>query len=212
MASKVLDLLYWRDVMTTALVFTGLVVGLACLFQFSAITILSNLGLGIMAFTLLIRFLYKGLDLVRLGDGSHPFQSYLDEDRTLTDEDTIRVAEQIVLVIATAVTGLKKLFFINNILDSLKFVAFLYLLTYVGIQSNGLTLLMTGVICAFSLPLLYKLQQQRIDKIVNAVKNLVARITEMVDLVVTLVKSQPAPAPAPAPSSSTALRQKQKTK
>ncbi|XP_055037113.2 reticulon-2b isoform X2 [Misgurnus anguillicaudatus] len=198
--------------MTTALVFTGLVVGLACLFQFSAITILSNLGLGIMAFTLLIRFLYKGLDLVRLGDGSHPFQSYLDEDRTLTDEDTIRVAEQIVLVIATAVTGLKKLFFINNILDSLKFVAFLYLLTYVGIQSNGLTLLMTGVICAFSLPLLYKLQQQRIDKIVNAVKNLVARITEMVDLVVTLVKSQPAPAPAPAPSSSTALRQKQKTK
>nr|XP_055037112.1 reticulon-2b isoform X1 [Misgurnus anguillicaudatus] len=212
MASKVLDLLYWRDVMTTALVFTGLVVGLACLFQFSAITILSNLGLGIMAFTLLIRFLYKGLDLVRLGDGSHPFQSYLDEDRTLTDEDTIRVAEQIVLVIATAVTGLKKLFFINNILDSLKFVAFLYLLTYVGIQSNGLTLLMTGVICAFSLPLLYKLQRQRIDKIVNAVKNLVARITEMVDLVVTLVKSQPAPAPAPAPSSSTALRQKQKTK
>lgn len=198
--------------MTTALVFTGLVVGLACLFQFSAITILSNLGLGIMAFTLLIRFLYKGLDLVRLGDGSHPFQSYLDEDRTLTDEDTIRVAEQIVLVIATAVTGLKKLFFINNILDSLKFVAFLYLLTYVGIQSNGLTLLMTGVICAFSLPLLYKLQQQRIDKIVNAVKNLVARITEMVDLVVTLVKSQPAPAPAPASSSSTALRQKQKTK
>lgn len=198
--------------MTTALVFTGLVVGLACLFQFSAITILSNLGLGIMAFTLLIRFLYKGLDLVRLGDGSHPFQSYLDEDRTLTDEDTIRVAEQIVLVIATAVTGLKKLFFINNILDSLKFVAFLYLLTYVGIQSNGLTLLMTGVICAFSLPLLYKLQQQRIDKIVNAVKNLVARITEMVDLVVTLVKSQPAPAPAQAPSSSTALRQKQKTK
>lgn len=210
MASKVLDLLYWRDVMTTALVFTGLVVGLACLFQFSAITILSNLGLGIMAFTLLIRFLYKGLDLVRLGDGSHPFQSYLDEDRTLTDEDTIRVAEQIVLVIATAVTGLKKLFFINNILDSLKFVAFLYLLTYVGIQSNGLTLIMTGVICAFSLPLLYKLQQQRIEKIVNAVKNLVARITEMVDLVVTLVKSQPASAPAP--SSSTALRQKQKTK
>ncbi|XP_065142905.1 reticulon-2b isoform X2 [Paramisgurnus dabryanus] len=196
--------------MTTALVFTGLVVGLACLFQFSAITILSNLGLGIMAFTLLIRFLYKGLDLVRLGDGSHPFQSYLDEDRTLTDEDTIRVAEQIVLVIATAVTGLKKLFFINNILDSLKFVAFLYLLTYVGIQSNGLTLIMTGVICAFSLPLLYKLQQQRIEKIVNAVNNLVARITEMVDLVVTLVKSQPASAPAP--SSSTALRQKQKTK
>lgn len=204
------DLLYWRDVGTTALVFTGLVVGLACLFQLSAITILSNLGLWIMAFTLSLRFLYKALDLVRLSDGSHPFQSYLDEDHALTDEDTIRVAEQIVLLIATAVTDLKRLFFINNIMDSLKFIALLYLLTYVGVQTNGLTLIMTGVICAFSLPLLYKIQQQRIEKIVKAVKKLVARITEMVDLVVSLVK--PPPLPAPAPTSAVALRQKQKTK
>lgn len=72
--SLVLDLLYWRDVGTTGLVFTGLVVGLACLFQLSAITILSNLGLGIMAFTLPVRFLYKAMALVRLSDGSHPFQ------------------------------------------------------------------------------------------------------------------------------------------
>uniref|UniRef100_A0A671R5N5 Reticulon n=1 Tax=Sinocyclocheilus anshuiensis TaxID=1608454 RepID=A0A671R5N5_9TELE len=140
-------------------VFTGLVVGLACLFQLSAITILSNLGLGIMAFTLPVCLLYKAMTLVRLSDGSHPFQSYLDEDRTLTDEDTVRIAEQIVLLIATAVTELKRLFFIDSIMDSVKFVVFLYLLTYVGVQDNGLTLLMTGVICAFSLPLLYRLQQ-----------------------------------------------------
>ncbi|RXN26990.1 reticulon-2 [Labeo rohita] len=179
MASKVLDLLYWRDVGTTGLVFTGLVVGLACLFQLSAITILSNLGLGIMAFTLPLCLLYKAMTLVRLNDGSHPFQSYLDEDRTLTDEDTVRMAEQIVLLIATAVTELKRLFFIDSIMDSVKFVVFLYLLSYVGVQTNGLTLVMTGVICAFSLPLLYKLQQERIDKIVKAIKTLVEKGTEI---------------------------------
>ncbi|KAI7796182.1 Rtn2b protein [Triplophysa rosa] len=211
MLSLVSDLLYWRDVGTTALVFTGLVVGLACLFQLSSITVLSNLGLWIMAFTLPARFLYKALDLVRLSDGSHPFQSYLEEDHTLTDEDTIRMAEHIVLLIATAVTDLKRLFFINSIMDSLKFIALLYLLTFVGVQTNGLTLIMTGVICAFSLPLLYKLQQQRIEKIVKAVQKLVTKITEMVDLVVSLVKPPP-PAPAPAPTSAVALRQKQKTK
>ncbi|XP_073681116.1 reticulon-2b [Garra rufa] len=208
MASKVLDLVYWRNVGTTGLVFTGLVVGLACLFQLSAITILSNLGLGIMAFTLPLCLLYKAMTLVRLNDGSHPFQSYLDEDRTLTDEDTVRMAEQIVLLIATAVTELKRLFFIDSIMDSVKFVVFLYLLSYVGVQTNGLTLLMTGVICAFSLPLLYKLQQERIDKVVKAIKKLVEKGTEIVDLVISLAKPPPASAPSPAPTP----KHKQKTK
>ncbi len=73
-SSLVLDLIYWREVGTTGLVFTGLVVGLASLFQLSAFTILSNLGLSIMAFTLPVRLLYKAMMLVRLSDGSHPFQ------------------------------------------------------------------------------------------------------------------------------------------
>ncbi|XP_051960764.1 reticulon-2-like [Xyrauchen texanus] len=210
MAIKVLDLLYWRDVGTTGLVFTGLVVGLACLFQLSFITILSNLGLGILAFTLPVCFLYKALELVRLSDGSHPFQSYLDEDRTLTDEDTVRMAEQIVLLIATAVTKLKRLFFIDSIMESVKFFGLLYLMTYVGVQTNGLTLVMTGVICAFSLPLLCRLQKERIKMIVKAIKTLVERITEIIDLVVSLVKPPPAPAPAPSPAPTS--KHKQKTK
>ncbi|XP_052444119.1 reticulon-2-like [Carassius gibelio] len=212
MASKVSDLLYWRDVGTTGLVFTGLVVGLACLFQLSAITILSNLGLGFMAFTLPVCLLYKAMTLARLNDGSHPFQSYLDEDRTLTDEDTVRIAEQIVLLIATAVTELKRLFFIDSIMDSVKFVGFLYLLSYVGVQANGLTLLMSGVICAFSLPLFYRLQQERIDKIARAIKKLVEKATEIVDLVISLAKPPPALAPAPSPSPAPTAKHKQKTK
>ncbi|KAI4886821.1 hypothetical protein NFI96_018390, partial [Prochilodus magdalenae] len=177
--STVADLLYWRDVPKTGLVFTGLVVGLASLFQLSAISVLSNLGLGIMLFTLSVRLLYKVLTVVRLSDGEHPFQSFLDEDSSLTDEDTIRVVEKIVILIATLITEVKRLCFVDNILDSVKFIALLYLLTYVGVQTNGLTLLISGVICAFSLPLAYRLQRERIDKIIKAVKLLVARTTEM---------------------------------
>ncbi|KAF5903753.1 reticulon-2-like, partial [Clarias magur] len=178
MASKVTDLLYWRNVGKTGLVFTGLVVGLASLFQLSAISILSNLGLGIMAFTLPVRLLFKTMDLVRLNDGTHPFQSYLDEDSTLTDETTVRVVEKIVLLIATLITELKRLFFIDSIIDSLKFIVLLYLLTCVGVKANGLTLLIAGVICAFSLPMGYKLQQGRIDRIISAGQSLVTKTME----------------------------------
>ncbi|XP_066501187.1 reticulon-2b [Hoplias malabaricus] len=207
MASKVTDLLYWRDVPKTALVFTGLVVGLACLFQLSTISVLSNLGLGLMAFTLPVRLLFKILTLMRLSDGEHPFQSYLDEDSSLTDEDTVRVVEKIVLLIATLITELKRVLFIDNIVDSVKFVVLLYLLTYVGVQTNGLTLVISGVICAFSLPLAYKLQRERINTIVKAVKSLVTKITEIIELVVSLAKPPPPP-PAPAPTPKLKLKAK----
>ncbi|KAG9265564.1 reticulon-2 [Astyanax mexicanus] len=210
MASKVADLLYWRDVTKTGLVFTGLVVGLASLFQLSAISVLSNLGLGIMFFTLFVRLTYRSMDLVRLNDGTHPFQSYLDEDSTLTDEDTIRVVEKIVLLIATLITELKRLIFIDSTVDSLKFTFLLYLLTYVGLQTNGLTLLISGVICAFSLPLAYKLQQARVDKIISVVTLLVDKTKETVELIVSLAKPPPPPAPAPTPAPTTKLKLKAK--
>ncbi|XP_026860620.2 reticulon-2b [Electrophorus electricus] len=199
MASKVVDLLYWREVRKTGLVFTGLVVGLACFFQLSVITLLSNLGLGLMAFTLPLRLFYKAMELVRFCDAEHPFQSYLDEDSSLTDEDTIRVVEKIVLLIATLITELKRLFFIDSIVDSLKFTVLLYLLTYVGVQTNGLTLMITGVICAFSLPLAYKLQRERIDKFIKAVKSLVDKTKELIEIVVMLAKPAPRPASGPKP-------------
>ncbi|XP_062867578.1 reticulon-2b [Trichomycterus rosablanca] len=213
MASKVLDLLYWKDVGKTGLVFTGMVVGLACLFQYSAITLLSNLGLCIMAFTLPVRVLFRTMDLVRLNDGTHPFQSCLEEDSTLTDETTIRIVERIVLLIAFLITELKRLFFIYSVWDSVKFTILLYLLTNVGIKANGLTLVIAGVICAFSLPLAYKLQQKRIDRVISAVQSLLTKTKEIIDLVVSLVKSQPPPPPpVPAPAPAPAPKLKLKTK
>ncbi|KAK1788322.1 hypothetical protein P4O66_016765, partial [Electrophorus voltai] len=154
------DLLYWREVRKTGLVFTGLVVGLACLFQLSVITLLSNLGLGLMAFTLPLRLFYKAMELVRFCDAEHPFQSYLDEDSSLTDEDTIRVVEKIVLLIATLITELKRLFFIDSIVDSLK---------------------------------------ERIDKFIKAVKSLVDKTKELIEIVVMLAKPAPRPASGPKP-------------
>uniref|UniRef100_A0A667WRZ5 Reticulon n=1 Tax=Myripristis murdjan TaxID=586833 RepID=A0A667WRZ5_9TELE len=58
------DLIYWRNVAKTGVVFTGLVVALASLFQLSAITVLSHLCLGVMCVTFPIRFYYKLLELL----------------------------------------------------------------------------------------------------------------------------------------------------
>ncbi|KAG5285127.1 hypothetical protein AALO_G00034360 [Alosa alosa] len=208
MASKVIDLMYWRDVKRTAVVFTGLVVGLACLFQLSLISVVSNFLLAILGFTMFVRLLCKALHLVRLIDASHPFQSFLDEDPTLTDDITIRMVETIVLLIATSITELKRLLFVENMMDSIKFLVLLYLLTYVGVQTNGLTLVMSAVICAFSLPLFYRLQQGRIERIVKAVNASLDRGKLILDSIYELIHPSPPPPPASTPTLKAKLKAK----
>lgn len=221
MATKVVELVYWRDTGKTGVVFTGLVVGLACLFQLSALTVLSYLGLGVLGLTFLLRFYYKLLEVLRWNpEKEHPFQSYLDEDGSLTDEDTVVLVEKAVLLTAFALTEIKRLLFIGSITDSIKFAVLLYLLSFVGVLTNGLTLVIVGVISLFSLPLLYKKQQVRIRKLVRAVKALLRRTKNMFKRLYRKIRPLPAPAPesdstlapVPAPAPTPAPKQKVKSK
>ncbi|KAF3705906.1 Reticulon-2 Neuroendocrine-specific protein-like 1 [Channa argus] len=213
MATKLVDLVYWRNMTRTGVVFTGLVISLVSLFQLSAITVLSHICLGIMCITFPLRLYYKLLELLRWNPGVHPFQSCLDYDSSLTDKETVMLVEEVVLLIAFAVTEIKRLLFIDSMIDSIKFVALLYMLTYVGVLTNGLTLVITAVIAVFSLPLLYKKQQVRIRKVVRAVRAFVKRIKKLCLGVYESVRPPPsANAPKPALAAAPALRQKAKSK
>ncbi|XP_023260555.1 reticulon-2-like isoform X1 [Seriola lalandi dorsalis] len=212
MATKLVDLVYWRNMRRTGVVFTGLVIGLASMFQLSAITVLSHICLGVMCVTFPLRLYYKLLELLRWNPGLHPFQSHLDYDSSLTDKDTVMLVEEVVLLIAFAVTEIKRLLFIDSMIESIKFVLLLYLLTYVGLLTNGLTLVITAVIAIFSFPLLYKKQQVRIRRMVRVIKAFVKRIKNMFLSVYNLVRPSAAPAPKPAPAAAAAAKQKTKSK
>ncbi|XP_029957103.1 reticulon-2b [Salarias fasciatus] len=212
MANKLVELVYWRNVKKTAVVFTGLVVGLASLFQLSAITVLSHICLGVMCVTFTLRLYYKLLELLRWNPGVHPFQSYLDYDNSLTDKETVVLVEEVVLLVAFAVTEFKRLLFIDSMMDSIKFALLLYLLSYVGVLTTGLTLVITAVIAVFSLPLLYKKQQVRIRRLVRAVRAFVRKIRNMCKNLYESVRPPPAPAPAPKPAAVAAPAPKAKAK
>ncbi|XP_074528885.1 reticulon-2b [Halichoeres trimaculatus] len=220
MANKFVDLVYWRHMRRTGVVFTGLVISLASVFQLSAITVLSHICLGIMSVTFTLRLYYKLLELLRWNPGIHPFKSYLDNDSTLTDKETVMLVEELVLLIAFAVTEIKRLLFIESVIDSIKFVILLYLLTYVGVLTSGLTLVITAVIAIFSIPLLYKKQKLRIRRMTRAVRNFVKKIKSMFMGLIDSVRRPPAPEPAakpalaasPAAAAASAAKQKSKTK
>lgn len=49
-------------------------------------------------------------------------RSYLDYDSSLTDQETVMLVEEVVLLVAFAVTEIKRLVFVESIIDSVKVI------------------------------------------------------------------------------------------
>uniref|UniRef100_A0A3Q2SP23 Reticulon n=1 Tax=Fundulus heteroclitus TaxID=8078 RepID=A0A3Q2SP23_FUNHE len=199
MASKLMDLVYWRNMRWTGMVFTGLVMGLASLFQLSAITVLSHVCLGIMSVTATLRLYYKLLEVLRWNPGVHPFQSYLDYDSSLTDKETVMLVEEVVLLIAFAVTEIKRLLFIENMIDSIKSL-------YKG---NVLAIYLIGISNFGSFFMGFYV---RIRKLVRALRAFVKKIKNLFNSLYQMVRPSSAPASKPVPPASPAVKQKSKSK
>ncbi|KAG7238755.1 hypothetical protein INR49_031271 [Caranx melampygus] len=167
---QVMDVIYWKDTERTGMVLTGLVVGLLSLFQLSIITVVSTVSLAIMCFTISVRIYYQLLYVLNWGDGQHPFKTYLDLDISLSGEQADLYMRKAIVMVLSAVDTLKRLFFVGNLFDSVKFLVLMYLVTYVGKVFNGLTLLIISVIAVFSLPLFYRQRQEQVDSVIGKIQ------------------------------------------
>ncbi|XP_078099802.1 reticulon-2a isoform X1 [Sander vitreus] len=166
----VMDLIYWKDTERTGMILTGLVVGLLSLFQLSIITVLSTVSLAVMCFTISVRIYYQVLYILNWGDGEHPFKSYLDLDISFSGEEADRYMQKAIVMALSAVDSLKGLFFVGNLLESIKLLVLMYLVTYLGDLCNGLTLLIISVIAVFSLPLFYQKRQEQVDIFITKIQ------------------------------------------
>ncbi|GAA6235284.1 reticulon-2-like isoform X1 [Lates japonicus] len=177
------------------MVLTGLVVGLLSLFQLSIITVVSTVSLAVMCFTISVRIYYQLLYILSWGDGQHPFKSYLDLDISFSGEQADLYMQKAIVMALSAVDTLKRLFFVGNLFESLKFLVLMYLVTYLGDLCNGLTLLIISVIALFSLPLFYRQRQEQVDGITAKFQ---AKIDSVKDIFQRLVQGGgPPPDPTP---------------
>ncbi|XP_055991882.1 reticulon-2 isoform X1 [Sorex fumeus] len=172
----VADLLYWKDSRTSGAVFTGLMVSLLCLLHFSIVSVAAHSALLLLGATISLRVYRKVLQALHKGDGTNPFQAYLDVDLTLSREQTEHLSRLIASQVVSGVIQLRHFFLVEDLVDSLKLALLFYILTFVGAVFNGLTLLILGVIALFTLPLLYRQHQAQIDQYMGLVTNQLSHI------------------------------------
>ncbi|XP_038193215.1 reticulon-1 isoform X2 [Arvicola amphibius] len=169
-ASTAIDLLYWRDIKQTGIVFGSFLLLLFSLTQFSVVSVVAYLALAALSATISFRIYKSVLQAVQKTDEGHPFKAYLELEITLSQEQIQKYTDCLQLYVNSTLKELRRLFLVQDLVDSLKFAVLMWLLTYVGALFNGLTLLLMAVVSMFTLPVVYVKHQAQIDQYLGLVR------------------------------------------
>ncbi|KAI4568307.1 hypothetical protein MJT46_008105 [Ovis ammon polii x Ovis aries] len=167
---RTIDLLYWRDIKQTGIVFGSFLLLLFSLTQFSVVSVVAYLALAALSATISFRIYKSVLQAVQKTDEGHPFKAYLELEITLSQEQIQKYTDCLQFYVNNTLKELRRLFLVQDLVDSLKFAVLMWLLTYVGALFNGLTLLLMAVVSMFTLPVVYVKHQAQIDQYLGLVR------------------------------------------
>ncbi|XP_020770758.2 reticulon-4 isoform X2 [Odocoileus virginianus] len=161
--SVVVDLLYWRDIKKTGVVFGASLFLLLSLTVFSIVSVTAYIALALLSVTISFR-IYKGvIQAIQKSDEGHPFRAYLESEVAISEELVQKYSNSALGHVNCTIKELRRLFLVDDLVDSLKFAVLMWVFTYVGALFNGLTLLILALISLFSVPVIYERHQAQID-------------------------------------------------
>lgn len=137
-------LIYWRDPKKSGPVFGIVLVILLALTYFSLISVVAYISLIALSGTIAFR-IYKNIvqAVQKTGDG-HPFKDLLQMDVSLPQDKVREISEVAVAHVNAAIVELRRLFLVEDLVDSIKFGVLLWTLTYLGAWFNGMSLIIIG--------------------------------------------------------------------
>ncbi|NXP02261.1 RTN4 protein, partial [Thinocorus orbignyianus] len=118
--SSVVDLLYWRDIKKTGVVFGAILFLLLSLTVFSIVSVTAYIALALLSVTISFR-IYKGvIQAIQKSDEGHPFRAYLESDVAVSEELIQKYSNVVLGHINGTVKELRRLFLVDDLVDSLK--------------------------------------------------------------------------------------------
>ncbi|XP_069624969.1 reticulon-4 isoform X7 [Ranitomeya imitator] len=177
---EVVDLLYWRDIKKSGAVFGVSLFLLLSLTVFSIVSVAAYIALGLLSVSISFR-IYKGvLQAIQKSDEGHPFKAYLDSNVAVSEDLVQKYCNIALSHINSSIKELRRLFLVEDLVDSLKFAVLMWVFTYIGALFNGLTLLILALISLFSIPVIYERHQTQIDHYLALINKNVKNVSELI--------------------------------
>jgi len=184
------SLIYWRNVKKSAPVFVGFLLILLALTYLSVISVVAYVSLFILAGTIAFRIYKNIVQAIQKTEDGHPFREYLEVDVCISPEKAHELSQIAVAHLNAAIIELKRLFLVEDLIDSIKFGVLLWVLTYLGSWFNGMTLIIIAWVTLFTLPKVYEANQVQIDANLETVRKKISEISTKVKAAIPIGKKQ----------------------
>ncbi|KAG9484289.1 hypothetical protein GDO78_009941 [Eleutherodactylus coqui] len=178
--NSAVDLLYWRDIKKSGVVFGISLFLLLSLTVFSIVSVVAYIALGLLSISISFR-IYKGvLQAIQKSDEGHPFKAYLDSNVTVSEDLVQKYCNVALSHVNCTIKEMRRLFLVEDLVDSLKFAVLMWVFTYIGALFNGLTLLILALISLFSIPVIYERHQTQIDRYLSLINTNVKNTSDLI--------------------------------
>ncbi|CAH3134967.1 unnamed protein product [Porites lobata] len=189
------DILLWRDVKVSAVVFVSGFVLLVCLTQFSVVSVITNTALICLAPMLALRLLLTARSAFLKSEFEHPLKVYLSKDIEVSKDKADLVGEKVAEIAVCLTSKLKRLFLVEDLSESLKLLIVLYILSYVAQWFSGITLTFIAFVGAFTVPKVYDIYHGEIDSCIAKINQAIEDMTGKITSKVPMVKGKEIPTP-----------------
>lgn len=175
---RVIDLIYWRCLKKTGIVVaTGLVL-LISLTMYTFLSVLTFFSMALLTVSLLYRVGMTVMGAIQKTGTDNPFKTILERDVDIPKEKAVEFVEASIDHINAHSKELRRLFLVEDIVDSIKFGLLLWVLSYVGAWFSALTLVIIGFVILFSIPRLYEDHQDKVDEYLSMARTQISSIVE----------------------------------
>eukprot|EP00092_Neocalanus_flemingeri_P029941 GFUD01032507.1.p1 GENE.GFUD01032507.1~~GFUD01032507.1.p1 ORF type:complete len:199 (+),score=63.08 GFUD01032507.1:43-639(+) len=175
------SIFYWSDPVQSGAVFGSVLVFMVSLCYNSLITVVSYTFLTILLMILLIKlYTYVMVTLKKADLASDPLNTISNLSLSIPTQTISDMSPCIAGNINSFTNDLRHLFFIESLVDSIKFGLSLWCLTYIGSWFNALTLIILSWVGAFTIPKLYNDNQKQVDQMVAKMNSQVEKMKEKI--------------------------------
>ncbi|XP_049900945.1 reticulon-3-like [Epinephelus moara] len=165
-----LQLIHWKELKKSAAAFSLSLLVLVSVATLSVISVVSYLLLAFLCVTITFRVYKSVIQAIQKSDEGHPFRSLLDRDISVSSESVRLLADQFLIQLNWFSSQSRKLLLVQDLVDSLKLAAVMWMMTYVGAIFNGVTILILADIIVFTTPLIYQKNKTQIDRTIEVLQ------------------------------------------
>ncbi|XP_015226956.1 PREDICTED: reticulon-3-like [Cyprinodon variegatus] len=172
------ELIHWREPKKSMAAFILSLIVLVSVATLSVISVVSYLLLACLCVTITFRVYKSVIQAIQKSNDGHPFRSQLDRDISVSPELAQQLAEQCRTHLNWFSIQTRRLLLVEDLVDSLKLAAVMWLMTYIGAVFNGVTILILADVIFFTTPLIYQKKKSQIDRHVELLRSNVEKILE----------------------------------